>query len=80
MEDGEIVDVLHVSFLEIRRDTILLPQEVERIQSFCLRFGDRRDILAARKGTEANKVAASVLQNNPVRGGRGPPLVEHERS
>lgn len=67
MEDAEIVNVLHVAFLELRVDAVFLPNEVEGIQSFCLCFCDGRDVGTPRQCSKPYKVSPPVLQRDPLR-------------
>lgn len=44
VEDAQIVDVLDVSFLELRIDAVLFANEMQSVKSFGLGLSDRRDV------------------------------------
>lgn len=66
MENTQVIDILHVSLLEIQRGAVLVRQEVQRVERFGLRLGDGRDIRRARLGEEASEVTAGVLDEDAL--------------
>lgn len=62
MEDAEVVDVLYVTLLEFRVDTEPLASEVQRVQRFCLRLRDRRNVGTSWQCAESYKVSSPILQ------------------
>lgn len=67
MEYCEVVHVLHITLLEVRRDTELLSKEMEGVESLCLSLSDGRNVGAARECAKAYKVSPSVLQCDSLR-------------
>lgn len=67
MKDGQVVDVLHVALAKVSGDVEALAEKVQRVQGLGLRFGDGRDVGAARQGAEPDQVPAGVLQQDPLR-------------
>jgi len=43
MENAQIIDILHIAFLEIKRDAVFLSQEMQGIEGFSLGLCDGRD-------------------------------------
>ena len=70
MKDTQIVHILNISLLESKRGTVLLSQEMQCIECFCLCFSDGRDVGRARLRHEACEVAAGVLDQHSLRGAR----------
>lgn len=79
VEKCKIVHVLNVALLEVRVDAILLPEEVERIKSFSLRFTDWWYLRVAWELTEAHEITPSILKKDPLRRGFSGRLVEQQR-
>ena len=61
MENAQVVGKLHITFLEVERDGILLSQEMQRVERFSLGFGDGWNVGRARQTLETSECAASVL-------------------
>lgn len=59
---------------------MLFRQEMQRIKSLGLRFGDRGNILRSRLGLEASEVASCVLDQNSLGGGIRGGLVVKKRA
>lgn len=77
MEDGQVVDILDVALLKVRRDTEPVPKEVQGVQRLCLRLRDGWDIAAAGQSTEPHEISTSILQDNSLWGrSRGGLVVE----
>lgn len=79
VEECEVIHVLDIALLKVGVDTILLPQEVQRIKSFSLCFTDRWYVRVARELTESHKVSPAVLEENPLRCGFSGGLMEQQR-
>jgi len=72
MEDTEVVDILDVSLLEAQSECVLLSEEVERVEGFCMCFGDGWDVLRTWEAEEPCEEAASVLNGDSLRGSLRP--------
>lgn len=66
MEDGQVVDVLDVAFLEINAQVYFFSGEMKSIQSLCLSLGDGRNVLAARVLAESSEITTSILNDQLV--------------
>lgn len=44
MKDAEIVDILDITSLEVKKNSVLFREEMQSIQSFCLCFAQGRDV------------------------------------
>ena len=64
MEDAQIVDILDVSLLEVEPEIVLLREEVNRIESLSLGFGNGRDVGGAREALEACEKATGILDDD----------------
>lgn len=79
VEKCEVVHILDVTLLEVRVDAILLPEKVQSIKSFGLRFTDRWYLRVSRELTEAHEITPSILEKNPLRRSFSGRLVEQQR-
>lgn len=70
MEDTQVIHVLNISLLESKRGAMLFSQEMQRIERFCLRFGNRWNVGRPGLCHEAGEVAAGVLDQDSFRGAR----------
>jgi len=68
MKNTQVIDVLNVPFLEIKCQTKPVCEEMERIQSFGLRFGNRGNIFASRKMQKSSEAATRILDYNSLGG------------
>lgn len=66
VEDAQVVDVLHVSLLELCVDTILFANEMQSVEGFGLGFSDRWNVFTAWERTETHEVPAAVLQRDAL--------------
>lgn len=78
MKNRQIIDILHITLLEVEGDVEPLREEMQRIQRFGLGFGYWWDVRGAREGLVAREVAAGVLEDDSVGVGWGAGLVEEE--
>lgn len=61
MENGQVVDVLDIAFLEVCGDTEFLTEEMNGIQCFSLRLCDWGNINTTLQCTETDEVSTGVL-------------------
>lgn len=80
MENAEIVDILHIAFLEAQRGAMFLCQKVQSVQCFCLRFGYRRNVGRPRLGEEPRKVSPGILNEDTLGSRCGGWLVIQKRT
>lgn len=66
VDEAQVVDILYVAFLALDPKCVLLGQELQRIKSLSLRFGNRRDVIGSRQGLEPGEVTASKLNYHPA--------------
>ena len=69
VENTQVIHKLHIAFLEVQRDRMLLRQKVQVVERFGLGFGDGWDVCGTWKTLEAGEGAASVLDDEAL--GRG---------
>jgi hypothetical protein len=80
MKYCDIVHVLDVALLEMSVDAELLPQEVQRIKSLGLRFGDRWDLRVSWKLAEAHEITPPILERNSLWFGLSGRVVKQQRT
>ena len=67
MKDTQIIHVLDIAFAKVKRDGILLRQEMKRIKCLCLRFSDGWNGGRSRKAPIAGERSTGVLDDYALR-------------